>query len=608
MDCGGVVGTTPGSAARVILPFRRAASSAVVLLRDAIMSLVNINSGSAQGRDNIVLDVVDRLASALGRASIYDDIDFDVDSHPWFLSGAERANPDTRIQPWTSGNSCTALVHGATYFRVLADHLTDTVDGDLVLFTDWRGDPEQVLTENGETVEGALTGAARRGVVVRGLLWRSHSDALGYTGNKNSALATALEDAGGECVLDQRVLAFGSHHQKLVVFRSAQRPEGNVAFVGGIDLARARRDDAHHHGDPVSRPFPPEYGDTPAWHDIQLELRGPAVQDVEDTFRERWEDPAALSRLPWHVVSDFVRRHRREPTQLPASLPTPSDEGTCSVQLLRTYPRRRPVYPFARDGERSAARAYAKALGRAERLIYIEDQYLWSVDVARVFARALRRSPRLRMIVVVPRHLDDDSAITIPPALLGHAAALDLLREAGADRVVVLDVENEAGVPVYIHSKVCIIDDIWVAIGSDNFNRRSWTHDSELTAAVIDDERDPREPVDPTGNGDGARVFARNLRLELLAEHLGRDTASDGDAAVADLLDPDECFESVTAQVTELDEWHHGGRRGDRPRGRLRMHAIDVPPLWKQRLFSILYRLVVDPDGRPLRLRLTRRF
>lgn len=558
----------------------------------------------SRGLGSKALRIVDRISHALGRASILADSTFDHDTHPWLLTADERGNPDTRIRPWTEGNACRALVHGATYFEVLGDHLAAAGPDDLVLFTDWRGDPEQVLAESGPTVESALSDAARRGAHVRGLMWRSHSGLLGYTGDKNSSLALALEDAGGECILDQRVLAFGSHHQKLVVLRSADRPDGNVAFVGGIDLARARRDDARHHGDPLSRPFPPEYGETPAWHDIQLEIVGPAVRDVEDTFRERWEDPAALSRMPWHVVSDVLRRRRREPSVLPAELPDPPAAGTCTVQLLRTYPRRRPPYPFATDGERSAARSYAKALARAERLVYVEDQYLWSVDVARVFAGALRRSPTLRMVVVVPRHLDDDSAVTIPPSLLGHAAALDILRSAGSDRVLVLDVENDESVPVYVHSKACVIDDVWAAIGSDNFNRRSWTHDSELTAAVVDTERDPREPVDPGGLGDGARVFARDLRLSLLAEHLSRNGIGD----TADLLDPDECFEAITRSVTALDAWHEGGRRGPRPAGRLRRHAIDVPPVWKQRVFSWLYRVVVDPDGRPWRLRFTRRF
>src|SRR3712207_9522582 len=68
--------------------------------------------------------------------------------------------------------------------------------------------------------------------------------------------------------------------------------------------------------------------------------------------------------------------------------------------------------------------------------------------------------------------------------------------------------------------------DVWASVGSDNFNRRSWTHDSELSSAVLDTTRDPREPRDPAGTGDGARTFARDLRLELAREHL--DRAADG--------------------------------------------------------------------------------
>ena len=55
-------------------------------------------------------------------------------------------------------------------------------------------------------------------------------------------------------------------------------------------------------------------------------------------------------------------------------------------------------------------------------------------------------------------------------------------------------VENHAGTPVYVHAKVCVVDDVWAAVGSDNVNRRSWTHDSELSCAVLDEERDLRAP------------------------------------------------------------------------------------------------------------------
>jgi len=149
------------------------------------------------------------------------------------------------------------------------------------------------------------------------------------------------------------------------------------------------------------------------------------------------------------------------------------------------------------------------------------------------------------------------------------------------------------------------VDDVWASVGSDNFNRRSWTHDSELSSAVLDTTPDEREPRDPGGHGDGARAFARDLRLELAREHL--DRAADG-SEDADLLDPDDFVAAVEAAATALQAWHDGGRVGARPPGRLRPHVPEELSL-TTRLWAVpLYRLVNDPDGRPLRLRCAREF
>ena len=78
------------------------------------------------------------------------------------------------------------------------------------------------------------------------------------------------------------------------------------------------------------------------------------------------------------------------------------------MQVLRTYPDARRVYDFAPHGERSVARGYGKAIRRARRLIYLEDQYLWSTEVAELFADALRENTGLHLVAVVPRHPDVD--------------------------------------------------------------------------------------------------------------------------------------------------------------------------------------------------------
>ena len=173
--------------------------------------------------------------------------------------------------------------------------------------------------------------------------------------------------------------------------------------------------------------------------------------------------PHRCRRLPWHALPDRIHGLSRTASPLPPASPAPPPAGTCAVQLLRTYPRRRPRYPYAPQGERSIALAYAKALGRAQQLIYIEDQYLWSFDVARIFAAALHRSSRLHLIAVVPRRPDNENELYNESAMLGHAEALAMVREAGEDRVQVLDVENLQGLPVYVHSKLCVVDDVWAS-------------------------------------------------------------------------------------------------------------------------------------------------
>ena len=124
---------------------------------------------------------------------------------------------------------------------------------------------------------------------------------------ENSNLSLDVNDVGDEVVLDQRVRPFGSHHQKFVVIRHPKRPEYDVAFFGGIDLAHGRRDDADHRGDAQTQPFTRSYATSPARHDVQIEIHGPAVRDVENVLRARRRDTAALSRrLPWRTLPGMV--------------------------------------------------------------------------------------------------------------------------------------------------------------------------------------------------------------------------------------------------------------------------------------------------------------
>jgi phosphatidylserine/phosphatidylglycerophosphate/cardiolipin synthase-like enzyme len=284
-------------------------------------------------------------------------------------------------------------------------------------------------------------------------------------------------------------------------------------------------------------------------------------------------------------------------------LPDPDDNGPHAVQVLRTYPARWRRYPFAPMGERSIAAAYRKVLRRAHRMIYIEDQYLWAPGIARLLARALRTDPDLHLVAVVPRWADKEGKAALP-SLLGRERAIDVCRAAGGDRFAIYDVENHDGVPVYVHAKVVVIDDVWLMVGSDNLNRRSWTHDSELSAAVLDDTRDQRRPLDPAGLGDGARVLARDLRLTLWREHL--DLSDDGSQDEG-LLEAREAFATMKASAQALEAWHRQGRTGQRPPGRLRPHVPERVSR-RDKVWAVpVSRLVYDPDGRAVRDRLRQR-
>ena len=492
------------------------------------------------------------------------------DPEAWLLSAVERGNPHTTLPAWTAGNLVEPLVHGSAYFDRLVDEVRSLDSGDHLFFTDWRGDPDERLREDGPTVAELFTEAVKRGVCVRGLVWRSHMQRLSLNKESNRALDREIEHGGGEVILDQRIRRMGSHHQKFVVLRHDEDPSRDVAFVGGIDLCHS----------PPRRRRPPRR--SPAAADgrgLRADIRrGTTCSCRSAAPRSACSTRCSASAGRTRTVPTRTTRSPGSttscttpgctPTRCRPSCPPPPECGPHLVQTLRTYPAIRPPYDFAPDGERSVARGYTKAITRARRLIYLEDQYMWSAEVARLFAEALRDHPDLHLVVVVPRFPDQDGAFAERPADGRPVAGdRDVPAGPGEDRVHVFDVENHEGTPVYVHAKVCVVDDVWASVGSDNFNRRSWTHDSELSSAVLDTTRDPREPRDPAGTGDGARIFARDLRLTLAREHL--DLPADG-SEDDDLLDPERFVRRSSPSATALDAWHEGGRKGPRPPGRLR--------------------------------------
>ena len=254
--------------------------------------LRGLATGRGETVEHVLTEGVDPQGIARGcqdawvipeRAPDEDPLDQDADQQPaddpairqWFLREHERRNPATDLRLFTTGNDVVPLIDGRSYFRRLRAELAATVSGDQVYFADFRGDMDELLDGPGTGVGEMLIEAARRGVAVFGLLWRSHPSWLHQSEEANAELAREISDNGGHVLLDARTRRAGSHHQKLVVIRHPEARERDIAFVGGIDLGFSRGDDSEHKGDEQVMPFPESYGPRPAWHDIQAEVRGP---------------------------------------------------------------------------------------------------------------------------------------------------------------------------------------------------------------------------------------------------------------------------------------------------------------------------------------------
>ena len=520
----------------------------------------------------------------------------------WFLTRAERDNDAARVdrvhpdRAWSEGNRCWPLVDGVAYFRELHERLEATREGDLVLFTDWQGDADERLADDPGSEVVEVLGARRR---ARGRRpWAGVALAPGpdrLLRPREPHLGEQLQRRGAEVLLDMRVRTGGSHHQKFVVIRHRDDPSPRRRLRRRHrprpQPARRRR----HLGDPQPQPLDREYGDHPPWHDAMVAITGPAVHDVETMFRERWEDPAPLSRRPDCWIADRLRRLDRRPDPLPDQQPPPPpvDGGTHAVQLLRTYPNLRQArdYPFAPGGERSVRSGYTKAAGRARRLVYVEDQYFWGNEVASTFLDALRDNPSCGWcgLPLLP-DLEGSSRM---PQLLGPAAGHPRPDGGGAGPGGGVRARERAGTPVYVHAKVCVMDDVWATIGSDNFNRRSWTHDSELTAAVVD-----------RADGD-VGPYAQALRLRWRPSTSGRldagARAGTRARVMPDCVEPEDMVRRTPPAPTR---WTPGTAVAGSATGRPAGCVDSGPELPRHAGWARLpLRVVQDPDGRPWQLR-----
>jgi len=280
-----------------------------------------------------------------------------------------------------------------------------------------------------------------------------------------------------------------SHHQKIVVI------DDKTAFLGGIDLTARRWDDREHREEnPLRRsPDGTPYGPV---HDVQSIVTGQAATMIGDVARRRWRKLTGETLQPVPPVPG--------PNPWPQDLTATLEDCSTALALTEAWKWK------GRRGHREAIRLTHDALRAAERHLYIETQYLASFGVARTIARRLKEPRGPEIVVIVTR----ESHGFFEQLMMGKNRNRLIRRLMRADRynrlrvyyAVTPDGEGKDR-EIVVHSKVIIVDDRFIRVGSSNLNNRSEGLDTECDLAI------------ETYTDEGRRAIER-VRDDLIAEHL----------------------------------------------------------------------------------------
>jgi phosphatidylserine/phosphatidylglycerophosphate/cardiolipin synthase-like enzyme len=384
--------------------------------------------------------------------------------------------------PVRTGNQLDVLVDGDEALSAMEQAILGAQES--VHIACWHASPDFRLTrEPGSLPLRDLLASLADRLPVRVLLWAGPPlPAFQPTRRMVKAVRTEfVRDSAVDCRLDKRERTMHCHHEKIIVV------DGRVAFVGGIDLTALQGDRHDRCGHPPRQPL--------GWHDAAVRLEGPAVSDVAEHFRQRWQ-----------AVSG-------ERLAAPANRP-PS--GRSDVQVVRTVPEG--TYEFAQHGDFTILDAYLNALRSAQSFIYLENQFLWSPEVVSALLDKLDQPPSadFRILLLLPSKPNNGADTT--RGQLGRLLDAD----AGDGRILATTIRGHAGAstaPVYVHAKIGIVDDRWLTIGSANLNEHSLFNDTELNVVTCD------------------RELVHRTRLRLWAEHTRTPTDTLAEQPVRDVID-----------------------------------------------------------------------
>ncbi|PDT80474.1 phospholipase [Sinorhizobium sp. BJ1] len=380
------------------------------------------------------------------------------------------------------------LIDGAAYYACL-DRVLEQAE-EQVWITGWDFDPRIKLRPDDPDAEALGTKlerlvAQKPKLRIQILIW-----AMGPIYSGKSLRLFRRQEWASHPQIELRFASHralrGSHHQKLVSI------DDRIAFAGGMDLTARRWDTPDHLAENDLRRDPDGNAYDPV-HDIQVLLEGEASRAIGDLCRSRWKSS----------VGEAISAPSSTAVAWPPGIePVLTD---CRIAIARTEPG------FGkRRGRQEALRLSLDALRSARRHIYIENQYFASHRIGKLLGQRLQEPDGPEIIVVTTR----SSHGFLERVVMGGNRDRLIRRLKQTDRhgrlrVVypVVPAADGSEQEVIIHSKVVVIDQRFLRVGSSNFNHRSEGFDTECDVAV------------EAANEEQSAAIA-GMRNALLAEHL----------------------------------------------------------------------------------------
>ncbi|ROT66238.1 uncharacterized protein [Penaeus vannamei] len=318
-----------------------------------------------------------------------------------------------------------------------------------------------------------------------------------------------------------------------------------------------------------------EVGPRQPWHDIHCRLDGPIVLDVLANFTERWRNQVKDRESRLLPISDeefaldapaVCEEEFAWNSQLFRSIT--SDSALFDFNRIAAIPKRKGKYV-----DDSIHRAYIHQIRRTDSYLFIENQYFlgsaygWDdeqstkahhlipQEIAQRIVEKINAGEYIGVYVVIPMYPEGDPASKpVQEILHWQHRTMEMMYKLIAQAIEANELDThprdylsffclgkgecpeeipedlpppdpespacllreKARFMIYVHSKMMIVDDDYIIIGSANINQRSMggTRDSEIAVGCF-------QPLQTREMSGEARGDVHHFRMALWAEHLG---------------------------------------------------------------------------------------